>query len=587
VLGESTVIARRGLVDKDKSTSSVAIALSEDALGAGLVSPLDNLNYIAGVRGVATGGQRGTTGSIFLRGQRPADVQLRVDGVRITNRSFALNSLLGTMNMYGSSELEVLKGGQSALYGAGANAGVLSLRSKLGGGDPSGKFFVEAGSFDSLLTGFEASGSVAGLSYFFGQTFETTSNDTYGGNSEVTGFDNDFVNYSTVMRVEQQVNDALALGVTFRKSDSFVDTPQFGGSRTSLHNHLATVYADYVVSDAWQAKFIVSFFDNSSDYENFGSFGDYQQFGVAWENTYQYSDDVSVHFGAEYEHGLYDDGSDLPSDHYFAAYVNKTIQVNEQLLLEGGLRAEDYSSFGQTVNWSAGFRYDLGEGATVIRGRAGTGFRAPTYPDLYKDNSSSFFGTDYITIANPDLDPEESLSWEFGVDQQVGDAGQLSLTYFEADTENLVQRSTAMTGPTEFTTTISNVAGKTKSNGIEAAFTGEMGSATSYSIQYTWLDNSFNDQPEQMASAQIAHQISGNTVVGAGAQYVDSRALGGDQIGDYLVARLFASHRLNKAVTLTARVENLFDQEYENFEGFGASYPARRLGAHIGAVIEW
>ena len=38
---------------------------------------------------------------------------------------------------------------------------------------------------------------------------------------------------------------------------------------------------------------------------------------------------------------------------------------------------------------------------------------------------------------------------------------------------------------------------------------------------------------------------------------------------------------------LTARVENLFDEEYEYFSGFGDTFPGRGRGIFGGAVIDW
>src|SRR5439155_4678135 len=68
------------------------------------------------------------------------------------------------------------------------------------------------------------------------------------------------------------------------------------------------------------------------------------------------------------------------------------------------------------------------ETGTRIRGSAGTGFRAPTFNDLF-----------FPDFGNPDLQPERSMSWDAGVDQKLWQGRiRLGLTYFHNDFTNLI-----------------------------------------------------------------------------------------------------------------------------------------------------
>ncbi len=59
------------------------------------------------------------------------------------------------------------------------------------------------------------------------------------------------------------------------------------------------------------------------------------------------------------------------------AYVDVSIDVTDQLFLQGAVRYEDYSDFGSELVWKAAGRYEFLPDFAV-RGSVGTGFRAPT-----------------------------------------------------------------------------------------------------------------------------------------------------------------------------------------------------------------
>ena len=67
---------------------------------------------------------------------------------------------------------------------------------------------------------------------------------------------------------------------------------------------------------------------------------------------------------------------DLQRDSY-AAYVDTSADVTENLFVQASLRAENFSDFGSTVDYKLAARYEFSP-AFAIRGSVGTGFRAPT-----------------------------------------------------------------------------------------------------------------------------------------------------------------------------------------------------------------
>jgi len=227
-LATTTAVGRRAVQDNSRLTSSLLNIDTRELSNIGKTSLVDNLKHLPGVL-TSGGGQAGTIKGIRVRGLRPEDTQVRVDGVRISRRLSNLDLFVGNLGLTGSSKVELLKGGQSALYGASANGGVLNISSKGATGDFNNRIQVEAGSFNSFSVNVEHSGTAdkeGKLKYKAFSSFSTTDNDTFGDNSETAGFDNDSVNYSAGIRLDYAHNDRVNLGLTYRTLDITSETPQ-------------------------------------------------------------------------------------------------------------------------------------------------------------------------------------------------------------------------------------------------------------------------------------------------------------------------------------------------------------------------
>jgi len=97
----------------------------------------------------------------------------------------------------------------------------------------------------------------------------------------------------------------------------------------------------------------------------------------------------------------------------------------------GGVRYDDDSIFGNKTNPKLSGSYLYDKTHTRFRASWGTGFRAPTFQELF----IPLFG-------NPRLDPEENTSFEFGVDQRIWeDRISLEATYFTSRYKDLIQPS--------------------------------------------------------------------------------------------------------------------------------------------------
>lgn len=118
-----------------------------------------------------------------------------------------------------------------------------------------------------------------------------------------------------------------------------------------------------------------------------------------------------------------------------ALYSELIINPSHKWLIDGAMRFEHYSDFGNTLNWKLSSRYKLGESITV-RASASTGFRAPSLHQRYFSATSTSLSlstgkmTDVGTFTNesqlaqwlgiPSLKHETSVSYGGGITGRLG-----------------------------------------------------------------------------------------------------------------------------------------------------------------------
>lgn len=111
------------------------------------------------------------------------------------------------------------------------------------------------------------------------------------------------------------------------------------------------------------------------------------------------------------------------------AYVDATWDISKDFLLNGAIRGEKYSDFGEAFVWKLSSRYKLADGKAVIRGSISSGFRAPTLHQIYTQSTQASFAAGTIQLSGlfnnrskqafalgvPLLTPEKSTNFTLGV----------------------------------------------------------------------------------------------------------------------------------------------------------------------------
>ena len=621
-LPDTTIIANRIATPLSQVGSSVSVLDVAELADQGILQLDDALKYVPGVVSESIGGQRGSYSYTQIRGMEARDTALFIDGMRISGGpdQFISQYFLGSQNTYGLSQIEVLRGPQGVMYGPDTMGGVIGLYSAKGEGPHSGELRLETGSFNSQNAMLGMQGTEGDLSYSLSLGYEETENDTskYKFDGEK---DNDFDMFSYALRLDYAVNKQLNIGMTLRGAEATYLGPNiagYGPDATDTDYILGTVFAEYELNEQWLSKLTLGIYQQNTFFNQpdspFTNDEDLTKYGLYWDNTYQWNDRHTTLFGLTYEDSSYTGesiygGLGSPVDNnrtQSGVYANHIWQVTDNFNISGGLRWENYDEDRQKkdqsredgydddhVTWKLASAYTVEKTSSILRASIGTGFRLPAVSQIV-GSPANLYGPGILP--NDDLDPQESIGWDLGVEQPFCDGKYgLSVTYFA----NRVDGQIYNTG-----TQYVNADSISEISGIEASAEANfLDDRLNIALSYTWLDRSpLIDLPENVLGLRVDGQVSDRLSLGLSASYMDSRTMGAPgnpyagNLESYVLVNLYGHYQLTENVKLTARVENLLDTDYELFNqpaqgGFfpsqEASFPGRGVGIFGGVTIEW
>lgn len=564
--GEPTELERTG--------ATVEVLDREQIERAPETTVVETLSRLPGVSSSANGGL-GSAATLRVRGLDSKYIKVLVDGIDVTDPSSTqIQYNFGGLTTAGINRIELLKGSSSSIYGSSAVAGVVSIGTSAqpdeAGTEISG--FVEGGSFGT----WQGSATVAsrldrgGLSFTLGRVI-TDGFSSRAAGSEPDGYEATQMN----LTADYAVTEILTLGLAALALDSEGSFDEFGGDGTPPFDEFNTTetralraYADLDLG-AFTHSLSGTYFENDriSSSNGFATpfLGERRRFDYI--GTYDPSDMATYSFGADWERQSYTSGADNGEVDNTGLFGEIIYAPNADLDLSGSLRYDDHETFGghATGRIAAAFR---ATDRTILRAVAATGFRAPSLYELH----NSFYG-------NPNLDPEESVSFEFGAEHQFGSAGFIKATAFYTEIDNLIQFVSLFDPAGNWIGgQYQQVAGTSVSKGIELSGQYDFSEMVSLYGNYTYTDTKDATGARLLRvpghdvvvglAAQFANGISGDLNL----QYIADRP---DEFGtvmsDYTVVNAAVNYAVNDNAEVYFRVENLFDEVYQTSAGYNAS----------------
>jgi vitamin B12 transporter len=605
VLPDVVVTPTRVPMPAEQASSTVTVITGEEIERRQQRDIVEVLREVPGLSVVQSGGP-GSQTSIFTRGAESNHTVVLVDGIQVSDPSITNNAFdFAHLTTDLVERIEVVRGPPATIYGADAIGGVINIITRRGEGPPSVYGELEAGSFGTFNQRAGLSGGTDLYDYSLGVSHNKTDGISVTPKrlrprAAVADDDDGYTNLTGQVRVGLRPVDGLELSAYARRiqarqdndlsfndpnSESLIlqtfgrieaSAELFDGAVDTHLGYAVTVH-DRKTTDAPDA-------DNPVEVANSQDEG--RRTVIDWQGTVRAIPNNTLTMGVEYEREkitstnfLFDTGLLLNSvaqadDKVIAGYLQDTVAVGDHLFVTGGVRWDAHKGFGLQTTWRAGLTYLLEETGTRLRASYATGFSAPSLFERFGQRQTTFFGFTFPFNGNPALAPEESRAWEAGFDQTLCDgAFSFGAVYFETDIDNLITTSA------DFTTTIN--LGKAEARGVESFVALRPVDWMELHLDHSYVraEDASNRQellrrPRHKAGLTVTVMPMEGASVGLDAVYVGERAdiaiVSGERIytGSYTVVNLAGSYQLGERVRLFARIDNLFDRDYEDPDGF-------------------
>jgi len=582
-----TVLARKFYSAGDDNASSVGLVTGEELARRQRYRLLDALELIPGSQSLSTAGLTGNTGTAVIRGLPSNYQQIVVDGVRVADATNGIGNFLANAQLGSIGSLEVLRGPQSVLYGSGAGGGVIGYESAVGNGEAETRLFGEGGSFDSYRTSLSSRGKEGTLAYGVEIGREFTANDTYA-NLPLHDFEQNYAN----LALEWQAREDLRFKFSYRGTDNLLETTslsQWGTANSEIQTetNLFALNGYFEVNPDWESRLTLGYYNENyrGDFDGFLFGIDYERFTVNWNNEIQLSDRVSLVTGLEAAHSEYANTSGRSVNYSnYGGYANAYYRPVTGLQLEAGVRRDEHDDFGGDSAWNVGAVYRIEQSGTRFHARMSEAYRNPTLLD-----SQQYVSAFSTQLANAELESEEIEGFEMGIAQEFGDH-EVGLTYFSQDLTEAIVTSFPAPGSTQRV----NSPGESRVSGFELAAGGHfLDEKLKYRLALTRQDREeVIDLPDTMVAFDLSYQVD-RWVVGGGVSFVDGAAYlaaGNPQTDSRTTTRVYGEFEVNDAVSVHARVENLFDEDYQLFSdayGDGTQIEGPGRAFYLGATISF
>ncbi|GLS02152.1 ligand-gated channel [Brevundimonas denitrificans] len=548
----------------------------------GAVFAADILSEVPGLS-VVRSGAFGGVAQVRIRGASPGKTLVLVDGVPVNDPAEVNGAFdFSGFELSDIERIEVLSGPQSSLWGSDAIGGVIALTTRDLDGFDAG---VEAGSFGTvrgrlaggLLT--ERYGFGAWVSHF--DTAGISAADEADGNPEADGFTSTTVGGRARYAFTP---DAVADG-SVRWTDSAADLDGFPAPTWALADT-----PDRQSSEQWSGfgrlrlkafgldhQFSLSASDMAREtISAFPSAFAADRQVARWQANGAASG-VAFAVGAEREETQGSLSTGL-TEQLGASSVFATARIDptDRLSLTGALRFDDTDDFGSKTTGRVSGAFDAGAGFT-LSAAYGTGFKAPSISQAVCDfcfSSQPF----------PVLRPETAEGYEAAVGWASPD-GRIEgrMTVYRLNVEDQI---TYIFDPTTFDSFYVNLA-ETATDGVELEGRARLGGGFDLSLAWAWTDA--RDEATGARLLRVPERAGSATLGWTGARLSGALTVRGEGDQDdaggvreaFITANLTGSYALTDKVTLTARIENLADERYQQVFGYGEPGRSGSVGIRL------
>jgi vitamin B12 transporter len=595
------VTGSRAPIEEGSLGRAITVVTSEELEARQVKTVAEALRQVPGVAVSRAGGQT----AVRVRGAEANHVLVMIDGIETAGASdgFEFADLIADE----IERIEILRGPQSSLWGAGATAGVINIVTK--SGPRNGRVietFAEGGTNGSHAGGASVRGGNDRADGAVSLTYRNEGGWDLSGDG---GGKDGYRNLALRAKANVDLSEDLTLRLAARFADRRVEYDDAGAdfscsdpscyvseadNLTTGRDAVLGLSADYRMLGGVLVHTPSFSFASRTNESTTLSFGDSSNEATTLKAGHQ----IVYAFDEEDRHKLIGvaefkqetfvnsyAGDDTKRRGQFGTVLEYRGEITDRWFVQLSGRHDWNDDFADAATWAASTSYNFFETDTRLHASAGKGVTNPTFIELYGFIPGQFVG-------NANLVPEENIGFDVGVEQSFFD-GRLvvDVTYFNETLTNEIQGSG---------TTVVNLDGKSDRQGVEVALAVNPTDDLTIKASYTYLDATEPDgtreirRPRHLAGINVGYRfLDGRATIGtdiamnAGlfdADFSDPAANTPPfiapkvRLDDYVKVDVYGSYKFSEQAELYGKVVNLFDADYQEVLG----YSVQPLTAYFG-----
>lgn len=574
---ETVVTATRTTQTLDKTLAPVEVMTAEDISRLQIRDMGDLLSRMTSVNIKSSGG-RGSSTSMFVRGNNSDHTLVLIDGIRVGSASSGSASLQH-IDPATIERVELVRGPRSSVYGSEAIGGVLQIFTRKGAETSQGSIKVGGGSNKSWNT--SVSGTYRADSYWVNgqlthdetEGFNRTDSDAYPDND-----DDAYRNSTFGLSGGYDFNQSVGFTANYQKSEgeseydncyegwfSVECMPYSEFERETLSGKLKTQWSNEFVTywTAGRSEDNSEIFDDitpdDSRYGGNRNYYDTTRISYGMQNDYAFSSENILTIGVDYYDDELDSNAPVATAESVLERDNLGLYGQYQLSLGNnsfvaGVRNDDNEQYGEQTTGNLAYGYQITDSTKVVASW-GTAFKAPTFNELY-----------WPGYGNPDLKPEESENYELGFKYNLNNVSA-ELSAFRNKVDQLIGF-----GPNFVPENIDEALIK----GVELNASAQLLS-WDVSANYTWLDPK-DQETEKVLSYRAENSAAinadnrwgdfslGFTVRGQDSVYTNGSNT--SELDGFGLLDIRAAYQATANLQLQLKVDNALDKDYQLTSGY-------------------